>query len=128
MAAHKDIRILFAIKNGEEERHYEAVGFLNEGERGTDGDTMLARIDGENGGAIGGEDVDFISKHLNQLPTGEGLQRKELVTSQRCWFSTRYVVLFTHDYCWHRKDDGGGGCLNNLWEGENLVLRRLSPQ
>src|SRR3989338_8076047 len=61
-------------------RQYEAVSFLNQGESSVNGDTMIARTDGENGGGVGQEDGDFLWEHRSELP--EELKRFYLVCTK----------------------------------------------
>lgn len=76
MSAHKSIRIPFIVGG----RNYEAVGFLDEGESPVDGEELLRRTAGENGGAVGEEDDDFLRERFYHLPPE--LRPYKLVTSR----------------------------------------------
>lgn len=119
IVAHRDIRIPFTIAD----RHYEAVGFLNEGEESVDADTMFVRTAMENGGAIGEEDDDYIWAHRDQIPT----------QLQGYWPATnrhnipeqmpRHIRCYGfYDGRWDRGWYGPG----NQWYDWNLVVRRIS--
>ncbi len=125
MAAHKDIRIPFEIEG----RRFEAVGLLKEGEPPVDGDEMLARTAGENGGAIGEEDEMFLREHLLVPPEALWWPRL-LVTNRRPPDDLRYYGInsrcvscfsFIHGRLlqfWHSLDD--------RWPDLCLVVRRCT--
>lgn len=117
MGAHKDICIKFEVDG----LKFEAVGFLSEGERSVDGDTMLSRTAGENGGAIGEADWTFLSERTNQFPTE--LRRYYLATGRRRPGLPRLVSCFGWSglrWCqdWYY--------LGHRWSDYGLVLRRCT--
>lgn len=115
--AHKDIRITFELDG----RRYEAAGFLNEGESSVDGDTMLSRTSGENGGVIGDDDEEFLSEHRSKFP--KELRKYYLVTGRRRPVDPWSVSCF----CWYiRGWFQGWGILGGQWYGSVLVLRRCA--
>ncbi len=89
MTAHKDIKIQFEIDG----RRYEAVGFLNEGERSVAGNELLLRVNG----VIGKEDVEFIAKHRRKMPM-KSLRYYTLLTG--------YYVDQNHTACFFWFDRG----------------------
>ncbi len=114
--AHKDIRKQFEVKG----RRFEAVGFLEEGEPSVDGDEMLKRTNGENGGVIGEEDEGYIGQYHDQLPVE--LQRYWLVTNRFHNGQRHFLNLFWFydgrwDRDWHE--------LNRQWREHYIVVRRL---
>lgn len=117
--AHKDIRILFEVAD----RRFEAVGFLNEDEASVDGEEMLRRTAGENGGAIGDDDEMFLREHLEGLLV-ELRWYYLLATNHRHPDNSRHASYFC---------PGGGLGWVYLWKwldsqfGDNfLVLRRCA--
>ncbi|MBI5254173.1 hypothetical protein HY932_00080 [Candidatus Falkowbacteria bacterium] len=88
---HKDIRIQFKIEN----RRYEAVGFLNEGEGPVSGSEMLKRTAGENGGVIGADDGDFLSWRRDQFP--QELQKYILISNWENPGGPRWVSYFDYN-------------------------------
>lgn len=117
MAAHQDILITFEV----EDRRYEAVGFIREGETSVDGDEMLRRTAGKNGGAIGEEDVSFLRERRGQLP--DTLRPYWLVTGQRDPDNPRYVsYLYFYGIGWCQ----GWNWLGHQWNDYYLVVRRCS--
>lgn len=115
MAAHKDIRILFTVEG----RHYEAVGFLSEGEPPVGGDEMFSRTAAENGGAVGEGDEAFLSEHRDRLP--ESLRPYWLVTNRRNPDYPRYVSCFGRSgnrWC------QGWRWLDYKWYDYDLIVRR----
>lgn len=122
MRNHKDIRIRFTIRKGAEERRYEAVGFLNKGEVSINGDEMLARTAGKNGGAIDKDDSVFLREHIDQKPAKLKLWKYCLVTNWRIPNHPRSVLCFPfHGSCWNWHLY----CLDGRWGNHFLVLRRL---
>ena len=127
MPTHNKISKLIEIKDkatGKIIRLYEAVGFLNEGEAPIGGDEMMARVANENGGAIIGEDVDFVWKHQDQIPPEE-FQINFLVTNQ-CADPEfpRQITCFDFDGAdnrWNRFCES----LDMMWGRPALVIRRL---
>ena len=115
LVTHKNIRIQFEVDG----RHFEAVGFLNDGERSVTGDDMLERAARENGGAIDDEDETFLSERRAQIP--KELQRYGLVTNRRNPRFPRDVVCFGFDGDgWYEYWD----FLGSQWYAFGLVLRR----
>lgn len=120
MSAHKDIRKPFSVthpKTGET-RHFEAVGFLNEGEAFIYGDEMLRRVSD----AIGEEDANFLDECVGQ-DWSKDLWPFYLATNRRHPDYPRDVRSF---------DRGGGGwsrdwdSLGHRWSGSGLVVRRCA--
>ena len=112
MAAHKDIRIQFTM----EDRHFEAVEFLNEGEDSVSGDEMLRRVPD----AIGEEDTNFLEKRVGQ-DWSRDLWPYRLATNRRDPGDQRRVRFFYRsgfrwDRDWRR--------LDGQWHGYALVVRR----
>jgi hypothetical protein len=120
---HNKIRKLFEVKDKatNEIRRFEAVGFLCEGEPSVDGNTMLSRTSGENGGAIGEEDEKFIWKHCYLLPTE--FWPHDLVTNRRDPEYPHHVLFFDCS-CgkWYRSRES----LDEQWGENALVVRRLA--
>ena len=114
---HKDIRITFKVKG----RRYEAVGFLNDGEPSVDGETMLSRTAGENGGAIGKEDVAFLLEHPSKFP--KKLQKYYLATGKRDPAGPHGVSGFCGN---DRRCSRSWRSLDFLWYDRDLVLRRCA--
>jgi len=113
---HKDIRIPFEIKG----RRFEAVGFLDKGERSVDGDEMLSRITKNNHRIIDGDDVVFISKRFHLLP--KKLHKFDLVTNLRKGDSPSSNMIF----CCHYSVWGQfWSSLDYRWFKHELVLCRL---
>lgn len=116
MSVHKDILINFKIDGS----RFEAVGFLNNGESSVDGETMLSRTAGENGGAIGYEDATFLRQRFLKFP--KKLRKHCLVTNQRFPDKQDQISCFV----W--SDEGGWflyrSNINLPWIDSNLVLRR----
>lgn len=120
MLDHKDTRFTFSLQN----RIYEAVGFLNPGEANCLGTEMLQRTAGENGGAIGKEDEEFIIHWINELPVE--LQPYWLVT-QRLYEGNMQRNVSCLAWCtetgrWYRFWDW----LGYSWFPRCLVLRRIT--
>jgi len=101
------------------DRVYEAVSFTEPGES-ADGDTMIARTDGESGGGIGEEDGQYFWDHRSEWP--EELKRHPLVcTKWRDPDGPRHVRYFYwYDDVWCQFWFG----LGDQWHGTVLVLRR----
>lgn len=114
--SHNKVRKLFSI----EDRQYLAVGFLEEGESATDGNTALVRIATKRRGAIGDEDTQYISERTSQLPTS--LQPYDLVTNKRLPEDPRYVSGF---YFASGRWAQEWSSLFGLWRAYVLVVRRL---
>ena len=120
MSARKDIRIEFPIEN----RIYEAVGVLEMDEDFVWGTEMLERAAGENGGAIGDDEVGFIWRHRDKLPAAE-LSDYYLVTNKRSVGNPRNVLCFFYaEGRWQQ----GWSTLDDRWEWKAfaLVLRRCA--
>lgn len=124
--AHKDIRIKFEIEN----RHFEAVGFLADGEISVSGDEMLARTVGEDNWTNSEEVGTFLFEHvgaLRKLPLE--LREYYLTTNQRdpghpwrvrcfIWSGGNGFVWPFWDRYWHN--------LNDQWSRHALVVRRCT--
>lgn len=115
---HKEIKKLFAAKN----RRYEAVGFLEKNEPAVSSEEMFARTAGENGGAIGEEDGEFLNQNCDQFPTQ--LWRGWLVTNQRKPDNEEMVACFAYDGT-KRKWRRFWHWLGYEWINTFLVVRRL---
>ena len=89
--AHKDICIKFEVDGC----HYEAVGFLDEGESPIDGNTVLSRTAGKNGGAIGEKDYVFLSEHRSSF--SEELKEYHLITGNHDPDAPSCVWFFVWD-------------------------------
>lgn len=115
---HKDIRIPFEVGG----RNFEAVGFLKDGESSVDGKTMLSRIAEENGGAIGQEDVAFLSERRNNFP--KEIRRYTLATGIHKPGGPQDVSCFV----WGDGDQWYRGWLflEGQWDDHFLVLRRCA--
>lgn len=114
---HENIRGQFRIQS----RFYEITGFLYIAEPSVDGDKMLRRTAGENGGAIGEEDEQYILKYRGQLP--RELRGYKLITGRRHPGNRRYIseIYFSggqwRQY-WRELDDE--------FDYHDIVVRRLS--
>ena len=123
--AHKDICEKFEVEDEEtgEIRRFEAVGFLCERERYVSAYELLKRTAGENGGAIGEDDWEFLSKHLDKFP--DELYKYALVT--KCAFSDRpYEPVY---FGWHGIRQWWFQFwvrLGNQWGSNSLVVRRCA--
>ena len=113
--AHADIRIVFSIAG----RWYEAVGFLQEGEKEVDGPEMLARTD-EDDRVIGKEDYDFIWAHRDQLP--HQVQRYYLVSKARAGHPDSLRVFWRRS----RKWKPGSKTYSHMWHSGAAVIRRTA--
>ncbi len=100
-------------------RQYEAVSFLNPSETSVNGDTMVARTEGENGGGLGEDEGLFLWEHRSEWPAE--LKRYYLVC-------TKWRVPGPRDVRCFDWDDGGWYqdwlSLDGRWDGTRLVLRR----
>jgi len=100
-------------------RQYEAVSFLNAGEPSVNGDTMVARTEGENGGGLGEDEGLFLWKHRKEWPAE--LKRHYLVCTKWRDPDPRGVRFFGwSDDDWYQ----GWGSLVSQWHDAELVLRR----
>ena len=118
MAAHKNICIKFTVDS----RNFEAVGFLNDGERKVDAYTMLERTQYENNGAIADEDWEFLSERTNQFP--EELREYALVTMREVP-DRKGAISFFVCHCSDPWKQGWSWLLNN-YDRFALVLRRCA--
>ena len=134
MPAHADIRIKFEI----DDRKYEAVGFLQEGEAPVSGREMMRRTDTENGGVIGDIDEGILldkdatinkngpdALRIYQIPVG--LRPYFLVINRRLPTNSQFISLLDNPYgmrwwsqraCW----------MSCPFTASYLVVRRLSLQ
>ena len=116
---HMEIRCVFEVSG----RHYEAVSFFREGEKYIPAEIMLERVDKDNGGLIGDEEIQFISDHRKELPSE--LERYFLVTKlSTARFQKR--CFFLEGSFWHIDWVGGNAA---IFFPHFLALRRLpGPQ
>lgn len=135
MPIHADIRIKFEV----EDRKYEAVGFLQEGETSISGVEMLRRTDTENGGVIGDNDeaffremdasinklnANFLDRRIFKIPTE--LRPYFLVINRRLPTASQFVSLLAAEgrWWWHQRS-----CWKSCsFTASYLVVRRLLPQ
>jgi len=101
-------------------RQYEAVSFLKSGEPSVNGDTMIARTDGENGGGVGEEEGMFLWEHRGEWPAE--LKGHPLVcTKWRFPNHPRGVQCFDWDSRGGYRDWLN---LDDQWDDRGLVIRR----
>lgn len=133
MPSHADIRIKFEI----DDRKYEAVGYLQEGEVAISGREMLRRTDTENGGVIGDIDENFLldkdatinkndpgTKRIYKIPVE--LRPYFLVINRRLPEAPQFISVLDNQgtrnwsqrACW----------VSCQFTATYLVVRRLPPQ
>ena len=105
-------------------RKYEAVSFLNAGEKSVDGDTMIARTDAENGGGLGQEEGGLLWEHRweHRAAWPEELKRHHLVFTK--WCSPVVPRLVRYFYWCGDRWDRDWNYLRRQWDGRCLVVRR----